>query len=159
MTFLCIRPVNIFITHYVRMFDKYDIEEKKKPWHFRVYWTIHGITHLSIFIIWFSYWLQSLYYFYHFFFFFIFIGFRLGVIHKLRLTLRGGAEGVDQVWHCVTRGGGGILNFVKSHFKNIMKAILHVSTKLKRFHWKALNIAHCNLTNIHVMTFNVHLVQ
>ena len=41
----------------------------------------------------------------------------------------------------VTRGGG-ILNFVTSHFKDSIKAILHVSTKLKQFHWKPLNIAH-----------------
>ena len=40
----------------------------------------------------------------------------LGGIHKLRHTLRG-AEGVDEVRHCVTRWGG-ILNFVTSHFKN-----------------------------------------
>jgi hypothetical protein len=54
----------------------------------------------------------------------------------------------------------GILNFVKSHFKNSIKAILHISTKLKQFHLKAFE--HCtlnNLTNIHVMTFNVHLAQ
>ena len=30
--------------------------------------------------------------------------------------------------------GGGILNFVTSHFKNSIKAILHVSIKLKQFH-------------------------
>ena len=29
---------------------------------------------------------------------------------------------------------GGILNYVTSHFKNSIKAILHVSTKLKQFH-------------------------
>ena len=29
---------------------------------------------------------------------------------------------------------GGILNFVTSHFKNSIKAILHISTKLKQFH-------------------------
>ena len=45
--------------------------------------------------------------------------------------------------------GWWILNFVTSHFKNSIKAILHVTTKLKQFHWKALN----------VMTFNVHLAQ
>ena len=39
---------------------------------------------------------------------------------------------------------GGILNFVTSHFKNCIKAILHVSAKLKQFHWKALNIAQLN---------------
>ena len=63
-----------------------------------------------------------------------------GGIHKLRHTLRG-AEEVDEVLHCVTRGGG-VLNFVTSHFKNSIKAILHVSTKLKQFHWQALKIAH-----------------
>ena len=43
-------------------------------------------------------------------------GIRQRGIHKLRHTLRG-VEGVDEVWHCVTRGGG-ILKFVTSHFKN-----------------------------------------
>ena len=55
---------------------------------------------------------------------------------------------------------GGILNFVTSHFKNSIKAILHVSTELKKVPLKS--IEHCalnNLTNIHVMTFNVHLAK
>ena len=58
----------------------------------------------------------------------------LGGIHKLRYTLRE-AEGVDEVWHCGTRGVW-ILNFVTSHFKSSINAILHVlvSTKLKQFH-------------------------
>ena len=66
----------------------------------------------------------------------------LGGIHKLRHTLRG-AEGVDEMWHYVTWGEG-ILNFVTSHLENSIKAILNVSTKLKQFHWKALNIAQLN---------------
>ena len=46
----------------------------------------------------------------------------------------------------VSQGGGGRdPKFVTSHFKNSIKAILHVSTKLKQFHWKALNIAHWTL--------------
>ena len=40
--------------------------------------------------------------------------------------------------------GGRILNFVTSHFKN-SKAILHVSTKLKQFHWKTLHIERITL--------------
>jgi len=56
----------------------------------------------------------------------------------------------------VTRGEKEILNFVTSHFKKCIKAILQVSTKLKQFHRKALNIPQLNnLTNIQVMTFNV----
>ena len=54
---------------------------------------------------------------------------------------------------------GGILNFVTSHFKNSIKAILHVNQietiPLKSIEHFTLN----NLTNIHVMTFNVHLAQ
>ena len=48
---------------------------------------------------------------------------KLGAIHKLRHTLRGGG-GRQSVTLC--EGGGEILNFVTSHFKNSIKAILHV---------------------------------
>ena len=47
--------------------------------------------------------------------------------------LKGGGGGRRSVALC-DKGGGGILNFVKPHFKNCIKAILHVSTKLKQFH-------------------------
>ena len=47
----------------------------------------------------------------------------LGVIHKLRHTLRGG-RGRRSMTLCGK--GGGILNFVTSHFKNSIKAILHI---------------------------------
>ena len=63
---------------------------------------------------------------------------QLGAIQKLRHTLRGGG-GRRSVTLCDK--GEGILNFV-THFKNSIKAILHISTKLKQCHWKALNIAH-----------------
>ena len=46
----------------------------------------------------------------------------LRAIHKLRHTLRGGG-GRRSV---TLSGKGGILNFVTSHFKNSIKAILHV---------------------------------
>ena len=62
----------------------------------------------------------------------------------------------------MTRGWGGILNVVTSHFKNSIKAIIHVSTKLKQFHRKALNSEHCtlsNLTNKNVMILNALLTQ
>ena len=54
-------------------------------------------------------------------------------------TLRGGG-GRRSVLLCDK--GGGILNFVTSHLKNSIKVTLHVlvSTKLKQFQWKALNI-------------------
>ena len=56
----------------------------------------------------------------------------LGGIHTLRHTLRGrrGSTNCD----IVRQGGGGVLNFVTSHFKNSIKVILHVSTKLKQFY-------------------------
>ena len=73
--------------------------------------------------------------------------------------VKGGGGGRQSVSLCDKGvGGGGILNFATSYFKNIIKAILHVSTKLEQFHWKALDKLN-NLTNIHVMTFNVHLAQ
>ena len=46
-----------------------------------------------------------------------------GAIHKLRHTLRGGG-GQQSVTLCDKVDG--ILNFVTSHFKNSIKAILHV---------------------------------
>ena len=57
--------------------------------------------------------------------------YNFGGIHKLRHTL-GGGGGRRSVTLC--EKGGGILNFVTSHFKNSIKAILHVSTLLKQFH-------------------------
>ena len=47
----------------------------------------------------------------------------LGAIHKLRHTLRGGGHRRSVT---LRDKGGGILNFVTSHFKNSIKAILHV---------------------------------
>ena len=57
----------------------------------------------------------------------------LGGIHKLRHTLRADGGGRRNVTLC-DKGEGGILNFVTSHFKNSIKATLHVLTKLKQFH-------------------------
>ena len=48
----------------------------------------------------------------------------LGAIHKLRHTLRGG--GGRRSVTLFDKEGGGILNYVTSHFKNSIKAILHV---------------------------------
>ena len=54
------------------------------------------------------------------------------------------------------KGGGGILNFVTSHFKNIIARINQIETiPLKSIEHCTLN----NLTNIHVMTFNIDLAQ
>ena len=80
----------------------------------------------------------------------------IGAIHKLRHTLRG-AEGVDEVWHCVTRGDPKYydITFQKLYEGNITRINQIETIPLK-------NIEHCtlnNLTNIHVMTFIVHLAQ
>ena len=50
--------------------------------------------------------------------------FRWGAIHKLRHTLRG--WGGRWIVRLCDKGRGGILNCVTSHFKNSIKAILHV---------------------------------